>query len=227
MKSFASSVKNILFLLVYLFSGGTLVLIIDGVTTGTELAPFNTAVEAAVEPLRTNALTDFFILLTNMGSPLVLASVSVGLAIYLLLQRDTYDALLYLSAMALTVVASTVLKQTFQIARPLYSLVSLNTWSFPSGHATVATAFFFVTGYTFFSKIKHWSARIFFIVFCVAGAVLISLSRLYLGVHYALDVLGGIALGLCAVSMIILIFNIFIEEEKWWRKRRNGRIERA
>jgi undecaprenyl-diphosphatase len=224
MKSFGNWVKNILFLLVYLFSGGTLLLIIDGISTGNELTPFNTVVENVVVHFRTPILTEFFITVTNIGSPFILASLSLVLAIYLLLRRDTYDALLYISAIALTVLTSTILKHTFQITRPIYGLVSLSSWSFPSGHATVSTAFFFATVYTFWGKIKSWPMRLLLLLGCITGAVLVSFSRLYLGVHYALDVLGGIALGLCSVSMIILIFNIFIEEEKWRFKRRSDRI---
>ncbi len=224
MKSFRNWVKNIFFLLVYLFSGGTLVLVIDGVSTGTDLTPFNNIVEQAVSHIRTPFLTQFLLFITNIGSPFVLTCLALALAIYLLLHKDTYDALLYITAILLAVFASTILKNTFQITRPLNGLVSLNSWGFPSGHAAVATAFFFSTAYTFWAKVKLWPNKVLLVVSCVVGAILVSFSRIYLGAHFALDVLAGTALGLCSVSMIVLIFNIFLEEESWRLKRRSARL---
>jgi undecaprenyl-diphosphatase len=224
MTSFGTWVKNIFLLLVFLFSGGTLLLIIDGVATGSELTPFNTAVEDAMVHVRTPILTQVFLFVTNIGSPFVLVSLSLVLAIYLLLHKDTYDALLYLSSIMLALVAFILLKNAFQIPRPTGGLVSLDSWSFPSGHASVATAFFFSTGYAFWSRIRLWPLRIPFALACAAAACLISFSRVYLGAHYALDVLAGTALGLSAVSVTILAFNIFLREESWRRGRRSARI---
>ncbi len=224
MKSFGNWVKNIFFLLIYLFSGGTLLIVIDGVATGTELTPFNIAIENTIAHLRTPILTQLFLFVTNIGSPFILSCLALVLAIYLLLHKDTYDALLYISSMALAIIAFLVLKDAYRITRPPSALIDLSSWSFPSGHAAVSTAFFFATGYTFWSRIKHWPNKILFALGCAAAAALISFSRLYLSVHYAVDVLAGIALGLAAVSMVILIFNIFLEEESWRLKRRSARI---
>jgi len=224
MTSFAKWAKNFFFLIIYLLSGGVLALVIDGVSTGTELSPLNTLTENTIAHFRTPLLTQVFLFITNVGSPFILSCLAVLLAIYLLLKKDTYDALLYLSSITLSIIAFTILKSEYRITRPASALVDLSSWSFPSGHAAVSTAFFFATGYVFWSKIKYWSLRIPFALACALAAALISFSRLYLSVHYALDVLAGAALGICAVSMVILIFNIFIEEENWRHKRRGGRI---
>ena len=224
MTSFAKWVKNFFFLLIYLLSGGVLALVIDGVSTGTELSPLNVATENTIAHIRTPLLTQLFLFITNVGSPFILSCLAVLLAIYLLLRKDTYDALLYLSSMTLAIVAFTILKSEYRITRPASALVDLASWSFPSGHAAVSTAFFFATAYTFWDKIRLWPLRIVFALLCASAAALICFSRLYLSVHYALDVLAGVTLGICAVSMVILIFNIFIEEEKWRRKKRSARI---
>ena len=207
--------KNILFLVIYLFSGGALMLIIDGLSTGTELTPFNTAIEAVMVQLRTPLLTNLMIFVTNIGSPYMLSALAIFLAIYLLLKGDTYDAILYLASIVLAIISFVVLKDTFQFTRPTDSLLDLTTWSFPSGHATVSTAFFFSTGYTFFGRFKNAFYRIGLVLLCILGALTISFSRLYLGAHWALDVLAGLAIGLMAASLVLLVSNIFLEERYW------------
>lgn len=213
--------KNLIFLLIYIFAGGALVLIVVGLTSGSELTPFNTGVELAVSHFRTPVLTNILLFTTNIGSPALLMTLSIFLAIYLLLKKDTYDAILYLVSVFLAAASLTLMKNFFHIARPENGLVHLTTWSFPSGHATVATAFFFATGYTFISKIKSAQGKTALVVLCIVAAGLICFSRVYLGAHFALDVLAGIALGLVCVSMVVLISNIFVEESKW-----KGRLSR-
>ena len=218
--NFSNSVKNVVFILVYIISGLALLLIIEGLTSGQELAPFNTAMGDLLRPLRSSTLTTIFLVITNVGSPLVLSIVACFLAIILVLHRDTYDALLYIVSIALALFSFIILKNIFILPRPEGGLIGLSGWSFPSGHATVATAFFFATAYSFIDWPRN-SVNKFVLVFsCVLGAGLISLSRLYLGAHWALDVLAGIALGLMCVSFAALVFNIFVTERSIKIRRR-------
>jgi undecaprenyl-diphosphatase len=218
--NFARVIKNFLFLLVAIFSGAAFTLIAIGVSEGTELTPFNVAIEDAIAHVRTPILTNLALLISNIGSPLIFSVLAIFLAILLLLHRDTYDALLYLVSIALAVVSFVVMKNMLHISRPTGSLIAdLNGWSFPSGHATVATAFFFATGYSFFDWPKRIISRIVLVVLCAVGAVAVSVSRVYLGAHFALDVLAGTALGLLCVSFTAIVFNIFLAEQTWVRRR--------
>jgi undecaprenyl-diphosphatase len=205
--------KNILFLLVFMISGLVLVLVIEGLVSGNELLPFNTAIEEAMVEIRTPLLTTFLVFVTRLGSPFLFSAVAVFLAVYLFSRRDYYNALLFLSAMAIAVVSFAVLKNVFQITRPGSDLVDASGWSFPSGHATMATTFFFLLAHAFFRRMRTGFSAFNLVVGSVLGAALVSLSRLYLGAHWALDILAGIALGLLSVSFTVLLFNIF--PEKW------------
>jgi undecaprenyl-diphosphatase len=210
--------KNFLFLLVYMLSGGTLVLIIDGLLSGTELTPFNTAIETVLVEMRTPFLTNLMVFITNIGSPFFLACISVVLAVLLILRKNTYDALLFLISLTVSIASFTILKNTFKITRPGLDLINFSGWSFPSGHATVATAFFFILAHAFFDKVGSGWGKFNLILGSLFGAAVISFSRLYLGAHWALDILAGISLGLLSVSFTVLIFNIFIEEKVWKKK---------
>lgn len=93
-----------------------------------------------------------------------------------------------------------ILKDTIMRPRPEMAAVVENSFSFPSGHATVAVALYGFLTYVLFRMCRTRNEKI---LVCAIGAflvLLIGLSRLYLGVHYVSDVLAGYlvgALGLC------------------------------
>ena len=218
---FPNWAKNILFLLVYMISGLVLVIIIEGLLTGSDLTPLNTVIENIVVRVRAPFLTTILVWMTKIGSPFILTCVSVFMAVMLILRRNAYDALLFLTTMIIAVLSLTILKNVFQISRPVTDIYSGDGWSFPSGHATVATAFFFMLSHTFFGKLKTVRSKTLLILGSIIGALLICFSRLYLGAHWTLDILAGIALGLLSVSFTVLMFNVFLEENRSLRKRLN------
>ncbi len=216
---FPNWAKNILFLLVYMISGLVLVVIIEGLLSGTELTPLNTVIERAVVHMRTPFLTTIMVAVTRMGDPFVLASAALLIAVLLFIRGRRYDAALFVAALIVTVISLTVLKNTFQIVRPTSPIYEANGWSFPSGHATIATAFFFMLAYSFFDRMKTLGSKTILILGSIFGAAFIYFSRLYLGAHWTLDILAGIALGLLSVSFTVLIFSVFIGDRRSLRNR--------
>ncbi len=217
---FPNWAKNILFLLVYMISGLVLVIIIEGILSGTELTPLNTVVEQLVTHVRTPILTTLLVTVTRLGNPFILSFTAMLIAILLVVRNGRYyDATLLATAIVVAVVSLTVLKNTFQITRPGYGLEDFNGWSFPSGHATVATAFFFMLIYTFFGKMTSLKGKISLTSGSILGAIAIYFSRLYLGAHWTLDILAGIALGLLSVSFTILMFSVFLENKRSLKNR--------
>lgn len=216
---FPSWAKNILFLLVCVLSGLTLVLIIEGLLGGNELLPLNIAVEQAMIHLRTPFLTDFLVLVTNIGSPFVLSCVAIFIAVMLFIKKKIYDASLLAAAMLVSIVSLTILKNIFKVSRPASEIFNFSGWSFPSGHTTITTALFFVLAYIFFDKVKTTAGKINLVLGFILAVALVCLSRLYLGAHWALDVLAGVSLGLLTVSFTVLVFTVFIEGRRFDRKK--------
>jgi membrane-associated phospholipid phosphatase len=218
---FPNWAKNILFLLVYMISGLVLVIIIEGLISGTDLIPLNTAVEQVMAHLRTPLMTSLMVLLTKIGNPFALFCVALFISTLLFIRGKVYEAALFLAAMGLAVISLTVLKNVFQISRPISEIYQTDGWSFPSGHATLATTFFFMLSHVFLGRLKTMRGRTGLILGSIAGVFIISFSRLYLGAHWILDVIGGLALGLMSVSFVILLFSVFIDENRSVRKRLN------
>lgn len=80
--------------------------------------------------------------------------------------------------------------------RPETALYTESTFSFPSGHSTVAVAFFGFIIYILMRGGLKLKYKIGILFFGVVLILLVGLSRLYLGVHFLSDVLGGYLLGL-------------------------------
>src|SRR3989344_1276623 len=216
---FPNWAKNILFLLVYMISGLVLVIIIEGLVSGSDLLPLNDVIERVITQMRTPLLTSFLVIITKLSDPFILSCVAVFLSALLIMRRHSYDAALFLAAMVLAVISLTILKNIFQITRPASDIYAPGgPWSFPSGHATVAAAFFFLLAHTFFGRMKTVGRKTALIIGSIIAAGLVCFSRLYLGAHWTLDILAGVALGLLIVSFTVLIFNIFIPDKRSLRK---------
>jgi membrane-associated phospholipid phosphatase len=107
-------------------------------------------------------------------------------------------------------------KNIFEIDRPRqYAYHHENYFSFPSGHSTIAVAFY---GLLFYFLLRHFTsvkARIKVFISAFIFCMLIGFSRIYLSVHYLSDVLAGYMLGL-----IWLLLSISIIE--WQKPKRIG-----
>ena len=99
--------------------------------------------------------------------------------------------------------------------RPLEALISIpSSYSFPSGHTMTSLVFYCLLCYLLTIKSSNKIKLISFI-FATTIVCLIAYSRIYLGVHYFSDVLGGYLIGIPCLMMIInIIENNFREKLK-------------
>ena len=98
-----------------------------------------------------------------------------------------------------------VLKLVFHRQRPELAYVHLDTYSFPSGHATGATAIYGVVIYLLVRD-RLRSTRIMAGVGFVALIALVGFSRLYLEAHYLSDVLAGCSLGAAWACATLFVY---------------------
>jgi undecaprenyl-diphosphatase len=113
-------------------------------------------------------------------------------------------------------------KFIFHRARPGVAIYPENSFSFPSGHATIAVAFYGFLTYALIRSSKKWKRKIniFFVGFILI--FLIGFSRLYLGVHYFSDVWGGYLAGAIWLIIAISFSEYFsykkVKYEEVWKK---------
>ncbi len=104
-------------------------------------------------------------------------------------------------------VLSYALKLGFHRVRPepYFGLAVPGSFSFPSGHSLVAMCFYGVLAHLVNSRIPHGLIRAAIWAFAAVMVLLIGFSRVYLGVHYASDVIAGYAAGVVWVLTIVLV----------------------
>jgi len=102
------------------------------------------------------------------------------------------------------ITSSYVFKELFARARPdsMPALFVENSYSFPSAHATIAVILYGFLWY-FFSRVTTVTRLQMFAL--MGTAFLISFSRIYLGVHYVSDVVGGILLGATCLGCYFIV----------------------
>jgi undecaprenyl-diphosphatase len=116
-----------------------------------------------------------------------------GVAGYLLLERPTGMLFLVLVATCGGGLILSVLKPWFARPRPsvVPHLVPVQSPSFPSGHSLLSAVVYLTLGALLARVTSDRITRIYLILLAAFLTVSIGLSRVYLGVHYPTDVLGG------------------------------------
>ncbi|MRR10973.1 phosphatase PAP2 family protein [bacterium] len=145
---------------------------------------------------------------THLGDAWVLTSATVVLVIVLFARRRPAEAALVGISVGGGALAGDILRGLVERARPglEYARIPLpDSYSFPSGHALGTFLFFGVLFFIVALEARSFSTRAWVLALCVVLAVLVALSRVYLGVHYFGDVVASWIVGsgwltLCAAG---------------------------
>jgi undecaprenyl-diphosphatase len=134
---------------------------------------------------------------TSLGSPSVLSLVTVGAVGYLWLERERPTALFVVLAIAGGAALEILLKLGFARPRPelVSHLVDVNSFSFPSGHATMVTITYLTLGVLLARVQERRGMKLYVLAVATFLALLVGITRIYLGAHRPTDVLAGWCLG--------------------------------
>ena len=176
-----------------------------------ELAEIDESVTEYVISFRNDDLTHYFTFITDLGDRNAYIGITIFLAGYYFFKHRSWKFILQTTlVLLLATFSNIVLKRVFNRARPsLDHLVTVNTLSYPSGHAMSATAFYgFLIYLCLRYRMRRWLKVLLVIVLTVI-ILSISLSRIYLGVHYPSDVAAGVVGGLIWIAFCAVVFNLF------------------
>lgn len=156
--------------------------------------------------LRTPLGDSLMTAITFFGEWKVLLPVFVALFVWLIYKKRSYTAFHVLALGILSVIAIETLKRTLISERPWGIAHSPAGFSFPSGHATLSVAFYFGLAILLIEECQISYRKVLYLI-ASALVLIISVSRLYLGMHWFTDVIGGLLLGSMLLMLIVLSYN--------------------
>lgn len=188
---------------------GVCVLTLIGFTVAVEgglVSQADRRVELLVHADVTPHLYGLMTALSFIGSSGSIAVLAFACVVFYLRSGDRWSAAFIAACPTGAGILDTALKDLFQRVRPhLWPHAAIiHSYSFPSGHATIGSAFLAGVAYAAW---KLYGRRIGALAasLCALLAAGIGFSRVYLGVHWPSDVLAGFALGLAWVFILVAV----------------------
>lgn len=187
-------------------AGSALASILVDVRHDDGLTALDVPVTAWMVGHRANGVTAVMRTVTTLGSGRITSGLLI-IAVLLLARhgRRRSTSVMSCAAAAGTSVLVTVTKLSTARLRPDVAdmLTAAPGYSFPSGHSAQAAATYTAIAYLATLRLPRGPARVGVWTAAVLIMTLVGFSRLYLGVHWLTDVLGGIALGVAWVALVI------------------------
>lgn len=143
---------------------------------------------------------------STVGAPAVLLAATACIVLSYLYKRELRLAAVWFLMGLLSSVTVVGAKSLFSRIRPEAGLLPLSDPSFPSGHALMSAAFFALLCYFWVRRnARHSEGSVIPYVVCIAASLIIGLSRILLGVHWATDVIAGWGIGIALTTLSVFL----------------------
>lgn len=148
--------------------------------------------------------------ITNFGGAIFLIVLTIILLISI---KNKKIGLSIFSNLAIITILNQLLKRILQRPRPTeYRIIEETGYSFPSGHSMISMAFYGYLIYLIYKYVENKYVKWILISLLSVLICLIGVSRIYLGVHYTSDVLGGFFISISYLIIYISAVNKFFIE---------------
>ena len=149
--------------------------------------------------------------ITNFGGAIFLIVLTIVLFIVI---KNKKIGVSIFSNLVIVTILNQLLKGILQRPRPTeYRIIEETGYSFPSGHSMISMAFYGYLIYLIYKYVKNKYIKWISIVVLSLLICTIGISRIYLGVHYTSDVLGGFLISISYLVIFISPVNKFIIEK--------------
>lgn len=176
-----------------------------GVTSGGRLVALDVEVAVWLHRHATTSMSAWMRIVTDLHSTFAVACYAAAIAMVQAWRRHWRSVATLVVCVGGVLVLNVLLKNAFHRARPVFDdpLLTLATYSFPSGHVAGSTVLYGLFVVWVFGRTPrlHWRAL------AVDGALLaiavVALSRMYFGVHYLSDVGAALAEGIAWLALCL------------------------
>ena len=168
-----------------------------------------------IENNRSEPLTILMLIISKSCSPEVLLSICVLTFIF---SKNIRIPTLISINLIIIFALNTLIKIIVQRPRPIFKLITEIGYSFPSAHSMVVTAFYGYIMYIVYKNQKIKWKKILYMSLLALLMLLTGFSRMYLGVHYCSDVIGGFCFSVFYLIIYITyapkIYNYILKKRK-------------
>ena len=170
-----------------------------------KVSSFDNYVYDLVIKLKCEPVTIFFLIITTMCSKWYIAFVT---ALIMIFSKDKKVAFYIALNVLLCYILNQVFKFTFTRQRPEgINMLTVSGYSFPSGHSMLSVAYYGYLAYLTLHSNHSRTKRLLVIASFALLTFIIGISRIYLGVHYASDVLAGFVLSLAYLIIYVTLIH--------------------
>jgi membrane-associated phospholipid phosphatase len=155
--------------------------------------------------------TELLLVITHLHSAAAIACYAIVAAIVLGCQRRWRSFVTVIVTVAGGLTLNVLMKLAFERPRPRFDdpLLTLDTYSFPSGHVAGSTIFYGLCLTWVYRRTRRLGWRLSAVAFATVAVFLVALSRMVLGVHYLSDVVAAFAEGVAWLTLCLTALHAF------------------
>ena len=200
------SLLIIFFMAVLVLALITFIVLLSGMVARDAIPNADVSVFNLMREIRNAPADELMIPITMLGDGFVLTAMMATIVGWLVWRRAWRAAIASTVIFLAGKLFAVLLKYGIQRPRPLEHYSGSEIFSFPSGHATMAAITFGILAVLASHAMNRWSRSL---VYAICGLIVITIaySRVYLGVHWLSDVLGGVMFG----GVMVAAFGVAIE----------------
>lgn len=209
-------ITGLIFLLLF-------VILTLGVVTGNAwLERFDDALISVIQGWVTEPVSRFVAVATDIADFLAIFILSLATVLILLFRRMYIAALWFgFTILICALILMDTLKVVIGRERPDLMVITMETsLSFPSGHSIASVLFYGFIALGLVLTLKNNVHKIIVATIAILIILFVMTSRVYLGVHYPSDVLGGLFFGLASIFISTSLYQLTLPKLKYWLKQR-------
>jgi len=167
---------------------------------------FDARVSELISAARPESIISLMQAITRLGNGVIPTVLTVIACLILVLKNKLKDTLFFSGTMLSGLLLKSLNKILVDRLRPLDGIIAVTESSFPSGHAMLSLLFFSLAAFYIHPLCKSKREQHLLSWAVAVIVLLIGFSRIYLGVHWFTDVLGGYLLGIAWLSLALLAY---------------------